>query len=81
MSTGDLTTLDKIFIWWTWPFSIQLNETVHASALYAVDLEVFKENPMECCKVNHFLETIAIHENLLKQFSLPFLTTCCSMWQ
>ena len=53
MSTGDLTTLDKIFIWWTRPFSIQLSETVHASALYAVDLEVFKENPMESCKVSH----------------------------
>ena len=51
MSTGDLTTLDKFFIWWTWPFSIQLSETVHASALYAVDLEVFKEDPMGCCKV------------------------------
>ena len=53
MFTGDLTTLDKISIWWTWPFSIQFSETVHASALYAVDLEVFKENPMESCKVSH----------------------------
>ena len=66
MSTGDLTTLDKIFIWWTWPFSIQLSETVHASALYAVDLEVFKENPMECCKVSHPHEVLAIQENLLQ---------------
>ena len=81
MSTGDLTTLDRIFIWSTWPFSIQLSETVHASALYAVDLEVFKENPMESCKVSHFLETLAIHENLLQLFSLMFLMNCCSMWQ
>ena len=81
MSTGDLTTLDKFFIWWTWPFSIQLSETVHASALYAVDLEVFKENPMECCKVSHPREVLVIQENLLQQFSLPYLTTCCSMWQ
>lgn len=74
-----LSSLEKVFSQHV--YSIQLSETVHASALYAVDLEVFKENPIECCKVNHFLETIAIHENLLKQFSLPFLMTCCSMWQ
>ena len=35
-------------------FSIQLSETVSASALYAVDLEVFKEDPMGCCKVTPF---------------------------
>ena len=40
--------------YFSWPFSIQLSETVSASALYAVDLEVFKEDPMGCCKVTSF---------------------------
>jgi len=43
-----LDSLDKVFSQHV--YSIQLSETVSASALYAVDLEVFKEDPMGCCK-------------------------------
>jgi len=43
-----LASLDKVFSQHV--YSIQLSETVSASALYAVDLEVFKEDPMGCCK-------------------------------
>jgi len=43
-----LDSLDKVFSQHV--YSIQLSETVRASALYAVDLEVFKEDPMGCCK-------------------------------
>merc|ERR1712233_200361 len=43
-----LASLSKVFSQHV--YSIQLSETVSASALYAVDLEVFKENPMDCCK-------------------------------
>merc|ERR1719278_2502691 len=45
-----LTTLHGIFFEHQHVYSIQLSEAVHASALYAVDLEVFKEDPMGCCK-------------------------------
>jgi len=43
-----LDSLDKVFSQHV--YSIQLSERVSASALYAVDLEVFKEDPMGCCK-------------------------------
>jgi len=43
-----LASLDKVFSQHV--YSIQLSEAVSASALYAVDLEVFKEDPMGCCK-------------------------------
>jgi len=43
-----LDSLDKVFSQHV--YSIQLSETVSASALFAVDLTVFKEDPMGCCK-------------------------------
>jgi len=41
-------------------YSIQMGETIHASSLYATDLEVYKASPLSCCQHSSITNPAAV---------------------